>query len=107
MVFVKYFQGCALRKISGSPSASQAFYSRSPDLKGGRLNKNFGEPFGIPSIPAWVPRPLSTSDEEVYCMHTNLTGLLITKIGNFLLLRSTESRMLSYETHQIFGAIQT
>ena len=78
-----------------------------PDLTVGRPNKNFGEPFGLPSIPAWVPRPLSTSDEEVFCMHTNLTGLLITKIGNFLLLRSTESRMLSYETHQSFRAIQT
>ena len=24
-----------------------------------------------------------TSDEEVFCMHMNLTGLLITKLGNF------------------------
>ena len=55
-------QGCALRKISGSPSGpsgpSQAFYLSRPDLKVGRPNKNFGEPFGLPSIPAGVPRPL-------------------------------------------------
>ena len=53
-----YLQGCALRKISGSPSGSQAFYLSRPDLKVGRPNKNFGEPFGLPSIPAGVPRPL-------------------------------------------------
>ena len=52
------YQGCALRKISGSPSGSQAFYLSRPDLKVGRPNKNFGEPFGLPSIPAGVPRPL-------------------------------------------------
>ena len=51
-------QGCALRKISGSPSGFQAFYLSCPDLKVGRPNKNFGEPFGLPSIPAGVPRPL-------------------------------------------------
>ena len=51
-------QGCALRKISGSPLGSQAFYLSRPDLKVGRPNKNFGEPFGLPSIPAGVPRPL-------------------------------------------------
>ena len=34
-------QGCALRKISGSPSGSQAFYLSHPDLKVGRPNKNF------------------------------------------------------------------
>ena len=55
---VEYIQGCALRKISGSPSGSQAFYLSRPDLKVGRPNKNFGEPFGLPSIPAGVPRPL-------------------------------------------------
>ena len=51
-------QGCAVRKISGSPLGSQAFYLSRPDLKVGRPNKNFGEPFGLPSIPAGVPRPL-------------------------------------------------
>ena len=51
-------QGCALRKISGSPSGFQAFYLSRRDLKVGRPNKNFGEPFGLPSIPAGVPRPL-------------------------------------------------
>ena len=51
-------QGCALSKISGSPSGFQAFYLSRPDLKVGRPNKNFGEPFGLPSIPAGVPRPL-------------------------------------------------
>ena len=51
-------QGCALRKISGSPLGSQAFYLSRPGLKVGRPNKNFGEPFGLPSIPAGVPRPL-------------------------------------------------
>ena len=51
-------QGCALREISGSPSGSQAFYLSHPDLKVGRPNKNFGEPFGLPSIPAGVPWPL-------------------------------------------------
>ena len=51
-------QGCALRKISGSPSGSQAFYLSRPGLKVGRPAKNFGEPFGLPSIPAGVPRPL-------------------------------------------------
>ena len=51
-------QGCALRKISGSPLGSQAFYLSCPDLKVGRPNKNLGEPFGLPSIPAGVPRPL-------------------------------------------------
>ena len=51
-------QGCALRKISGSPLGSQAFYLSRPDLKVGRPNKNFAEPFGLPSIPAGVPRPL-------------------------------------------------
>ena len=51
-------QGCALRKISGSPLGSQAFYLRRPDLKVGHPNKNFREPYGLPSIPAGVPRPL-------------------------------------------------
>ena len=51
-------QGCALRKISGSPSGSQAFYLSRPGLNVCRPNKNFGEPFGLPSIPAGVPRPL-------------------------------------------------
>ena len=55
-------QGCALRKISGIPSSSLAFYLRCPGLQ--------------------VGRP-STSDEEVFCPHTNFTGLLITKLGNF------------------------
>ena len=52
-----YIQGCALRKISWSPSGFQAFYLSRPDLKVGRPNKYFGEPFGLPSIPAGVPRP--------------------------------------------------
>ena len=51
-------QGCALRKISGSPSGSQAFYLSRPGLKVGRPAKNFGEPVGLPSIPAGAPRPL-------------------------------------------------
>ena len=55
-------QGCALRKISGIPSSSLAFYLRCPGLQ--------------------VGRP-STSDEEVFSPHTNFTGLLITKLGNF------------------------
>ena len=80
-------QGCALRKISGSPSGSQAFYLRRPDLKVGRPNKNFGEPFGLPSIPAGVPRPLKLVARvhlmRKFCTHMNLTGLLITKLGNF------------------------
>ena len=54
----KQLQGCALRKISGSPLGSQAFYLSRPGLKVGRPAKNFGEPFGLPSIPAGVPRPL-------------------------------------------------
>ena len=32
--------------------------SRRPDLKVGRPNKNFGKPFGLPTIPAGVPTPL-------------------------------------------------
>ena len=55
---VSYYQGCALRKISGSPSGSQAFYLSRPGLKVGRPAKNFREPFGLPSIPAGAPRPL-------------------------------------------------
>ena len=51
-------QGCALSKISGSPSGSQTFYLSCPGLKVGRPAKNFGEPFRLPSIPAGVPRPL-------------------------------------------------
>ena len=78
-------QGCALRKISRSPSGSQAFQLRCPDLKVGRPNKNFGEPFGLPSIPAGVPRPLKLVARVMrkFCTHMNLTGLLITKLGNF------------------------
>ena len=80
-------QGCALRKISGSPLGSQAFYLSRPDLKVGRPNKNFGEPFGLPSIPAGVPRPLKLVARvhlmRKFCTHMNLTGLLITKLSNF------------------------
>ena len=75
-------QGCALRKISGIPSSSLAFYLRFPGLQ--------------------VGRP-STSDEEVFSPHTNFTGLLITKLGNFsFCMGATKTRMLSYETHQVF-----
>ena len=75
--------------------------------------ENFREPFGLQSILVKAPRPQSwlpkykfwgalrapkhsswgaqasqvgrpsTSDEEVSCTHMNLTGLLITKLGNF------------------------
>ena len=64
-------QGCALRKISGSPSGSQAFYLSRPDLKVGRPKKKFR---GAPRAPkhssrgtqaSQVGRP-STSDEEVF-----------------------------------------
>ena len=81
-------QGCALRKISGSPLGSQAFYLSRPDLKVGRPNKNFGEPFGLPSIPAGVPRPLKLVARvhlirKHFCTHANLTRLMISKPGNF------------------------
>ena len=50
--------------------------------------ENFGEPFGLPSILARVPRPLKLVARvhlmrKYFFMHTNLTGLLITKLGNF------------------------
>ena len=54
----KIYQGFALRKISGSPHSSWGAQA------------------------SQVGRP-STSGEEVFCTHTNLTSLLITKLGNF------------------------
>ena len=79
------YQGCALRKISGSPLGSQPFQLGFPGLQVGHLSR---------------------SDEEVFCTHTNLTGLLITKLGNFSFWVGQKTRMLSYETHQSFHAIQ-
>ena len=35
----------------------------------------------------------STSDEEVFFTHTNLTSLLITKLGNFSFWGSTKTHM--------------
>ena len=81
-------QGCALRKISGSPSGSQAFYLSRLDLKVSRPNKKFRGALWAPKHSSWgaqasqVGRP-STSDDHVFFTHTNLTGLLITKLGNF------------------------
>ena len=79
-------QGCALRKISGSPLGSQAFYLSRPGLNVCRPNKNFGEPFGLPSIPAGVPRPLKLVARvhlmSKYFVRTRIL-LAITKLGNF------------------------
>ena len=43
---------------------------------------------GSPNHSSWGAQAsqvgrLSTSDEEVFCTHANLTSLLITKLGNF------------------------
>ena len=46
-------QGCALRKISGSPSGSQAFYLSCPDLKVGRPNKKFRGALWAPKHASW------------------------------------------------------
>ena len=59
-----------------------------------------------PNHSSWGAQASNTSDEEVFCTHTNLTGLLITKLGNFSFGVQQKQRMLSYETHQSFRAIQ-
>ena len=55
-------KGHTLPSWSGSPLGSQAFQLGCSGLQVGRL---------------------STSDEEVFCPHANLSGLLLTKLGYF------------------------
>ena len=60
---------------------------KAPRLQSWPPEKKFRGALGAPKHSSWGAQAsqvgrLSTSDEEVFCTHTNLTGLLITKLGN-------------------------